>query len=102
MEIREPERDKNFMVAFDCAEKGLCAAYNLAIEQILKKDDLSPFHQIGSRDEPGEHAWEVWTSMGKIELRQLLTRLLPEIESAAKMMLPPGRNGVTTTPFREK
>ncbi|OHA47120.1 MAG: hypothetical protein A3A80_01010 [Candidatus Terrybacteria bacterium RIFCSPLOWO2_01_FULL_44_24] len=85
LSVVEPRGDKNFMIAFTALTKNKCMAYNWAIEQVLKREDLQPFHQVGATSpngnhEPGYHAWEVWQKTDK----ERLTALLPEIIQRAK------------------
>ena len=85
--IREPEMDKNFMIAFEGKTREECEAYNWAIANILDKAGFNPFHQIGTTltgdDEPGYHAWEVWKKISRDQLEVLL----PKIEEGAKEYL---------------
>ena len=88
LRIVPPNRDKNFMIAFDGKTKQECVAYNNALKTVLKRHDLSPFHQVGTTpfgsNEPGEHAWEIWRDATE----EKLTALLPEILDEAKKNYP--------------
>ena len=88
LKIVEPLGDKNYMIGFEGKSQEECQAYNWAIESVLKKAELSPFHQVGTtpfgQHEPGYHAWEIWKKASKEKLQELLS----EIEQAAQGMLP--------------
>ncbi|MBI2552819.1 hypothetical protein HYW17_06000 [Candidatus Uhrbacteria bacterium] len=86
LRIVEPRGDKNFMIGFEGKTKKECLAYNYAIETVLKRANLDPFHQVGvssGQHEPGYHAWEIWQKA----TREDLETLLAEIEKEAQSML---------------
>lgn len=87
LSIREPDGDKNFMVTFTGRNEEESMAYNLAIEEVLQREKLSPFHQIGATfrgpNSVGYHGWEVWRETN----REKLSSLLPEIETKAGHIL---------------
>lgn len=83
--VTDKEADKNHMVAFGMkmgekySEEQL-TCYNEAIEDVLNKNNLRPFHQIGHDSTKGPQAWEVWKDIGK----EALEALLPEIHAVAE------------------
>ncbi|OGY62347.1 MAG: hypothetical protein A2745_02890 [Candidatus Harrisonbacteria bacterium RIFCSPHIGHO2_01_FULL_44_13] len=87
LRIVEPRGDKNFMIGFEGKSQEECRTYNWAIESVLKKAGLNPFHQVGASPSeqhgPGYHAWEIWKKATKEDLKMLL----PEIEQEARSML---------------
>ncbi len=87
LKVVEPRGDKNFMIGFEGKTEEECRVYNLAIETVLKRANLSSFHQVGTssfgQHEPGYHAWEIWKRATKEDLETLLA----EIEKEAQSML---------------
>lgn len=84
--IRDPERDKHFMVGFAMTihdqryTKRQQDAYVYAIDHILEEAGLRPFHQIGLGNESGMQAWEVWNETDK----GFLEKLIPLIHEVAE------------------
>ncbi len=86
LSIREPEGDKHFMVTFDTKDKDASMVFRYAVNTVLRKHDLRPFHQIqGEGDDLlGFNAYEVWKDDVH---RQDLEDLFPEINEAARQYL---------------
>ncbi len=85
IEPREhPERNKNFMIVFTADDKNICMAFNWAIESILKREGLSPYHhtekELVKQHEPGYHEWEIREESSKKHLGKLVS----EMEERAK------------------
>jgi len=84
LQIREPEFDKHFMIAFEGNTKIECEIYNRAIQSILEKEGFRLFHQIGctpdGQNEPGYHAWEVWINTDRDSLINLLPKIDAKVE----------------------
>lgn len=76
--ILEPRMDKGFMFTFEGSTKAICAAYNTAIERVVKEAGLPIFHQVGVKPgegphAPGYHAWEIQRlAVVKGQLEELL------------------------------
>ena len=85
LSIRDKEDDfgKNYMVEFSSSDTEIVRVYNDAICRTLTGHGLNPFHQIGSGNEKGYHAWEVWKDISRDELGGLL----PEIEEQASHLM---------------
>ena len=85
LKIVKPHADKNFMIAFEGKTELECAAYSAAIDRVLKKAEMKPFHQVGVTQKgtniPGYHAWEVWRNVKEEEI----TALFPKIEKEAQL-----------------
>ncbi len=74
--VMEPRYDKHHMVIFTDVREGHVWAANAACLDVLKAHGHEPFHQVGNRNEPGEHGWETWrrdTTTAEMQA------LLPEI-----------------------
>ena len=56
------------------------AAYNAAIEKVMRAHDYDPFHELGDNDEPGIHIWESFGVKGPNELEVLLPEIQAEVE----------------------
>ena len=78
------EDARNFVVAFTSSNKNEGMAYNWAIESILKRENLSPFHhhdeELAKQHKPGYHEWEIREESDK----ENLERLVSEMEERAK------------------
>lgn len=80
---KEPRGGKNFMVAFESDTEDETWVYNHAVYAIMKRHDLSPFHQIGGTEprRAGYHGWEIWCQRTRAQMEALL----PEIETEAEV-----------------
>ena len=74
-----PERNKNFMLVFASDNKNICMAFNWAIESILKREGLSPYHhtekELVKQHEPGLHEWEIREEGRKEHLEKLVAEI---------------------------
>jgi len=77
LKIVEPESDKSWMITFDVKKEDEVAVYNYVISEILKREDLCGFHQIGIQNDPGFHGWEIWNK-SKVN-KEILNNLKDEI-----------------------
>ncbi len=83
VKVRDKIGDKNYMLIFNSGNSKICTAYNEAIEIILSKHNMRPFHQIGTiNNDPGVHGWEVWQETTK----EYLEKLIPEVQAEAKQI----------------
>ena len=85
--LMEPKKtgSRNFIIAFISDSKNECMAYNWAIESILKREGLSPYHhhaqeELVKQHAPGYHEWEIREDGEKESLLQLMN----EIEERAR------------------
>lgn len=78
--IEEPRADKNFMISFEGTDSNQVKAYNRAIREICDEQRMNPFHQHGSHDDVGYQAWEMWKSVD----RGTLEELIPAIHKRAE------------------
>lgn len=85
LRIREPERDKHFMITFDGKNFITCEFFNRAIGEILDKEFgfHAVFHQIGKENEPGIHGWEIWGKKDE-EMKNRLNGLVPIIQESVR------------------
>lgn len=60
IEIVEPQGDKSWMLVFNAKTQKEAEIYNHFISNILSREDLGEFHQIGRQNEVGFHGWEIW------------------------------------------
>jgi len=79
LDIKDPIGDKNFMIKFEGKTEQECRTFNLAIRDVLRAENLSPFHQTGTtpfgENEPGYHAWEIWKDISKEAVERLLSKI---------------------------
>lgn len=75
---------KNFMLAFEAEDKNQGKAYNRAIEEICTEHKLNPFHQVGSHEEIGYQAWEMWAEVNKKMLEGLISGIHLKAEEIHK------------------
>ena len=79
LNVLDPHLDKSLMVSFNGESELTCVSYNLAIKTILQEEGMQIFHQIGTSpsgsNEPGQHAWEIWTPTTKDHLTALFERI---------------------------
>ena len=77
--LEDPHADKQHMYSFWGHTKAQTMAMNTAIGQVLKDNNLSPFHQVGVKPdgahEPGYHAWEIWRPASDEKLAEMLTKI---------------------------
>ncbi|MBU0531058.1 MAG: hypothetical protein ABIG32_03715 [Candidatus Uhrbacteria bacterium] len=70
VEVKEVERldikvippklqGKGVMIGFEGATEADCKAYNQAIDEVLTSHGYDAFHQVGEKNKPGYHAWEM-------------------------------------------
>jgi hypothetical protein len=75
--IVPPESDKSWMITFDVKTPVEAEAYNDVISEILTREKLDGFHQIGVQNNSGFHGWEIWQK-SKVNL-EILNQLKLEI-----------------------
>jgi len=100
----EPDFNTSYMIVFrtpeieDCTDLGwddsvkpedvpgiVARAYNGAIKVIMEEAGLERFHQVGQRNEPGEHGWETISMRPEIDVTKAeLEALFPKIKARAK------------------
>lgn len=80
LSIKEPSGGRNWNIQYESDSLGTCAAYDSAIEEVAKRENLQPFHQEGRPHTPGKHMWEFWAKTKK----ENLEALIEEIHKLAK------------------
>lgn len=68
---------KNGGITFEASTEQEASIASSACRQVMEAARLNPFHQMGNRNEPGEHAWEQWSDMS----REGIEALLPKVQT---------------------
>ena len=75
-----------FIFIFGGGARRECAAYNFVVSQVMRRENLNPFHQLGADggdpDKPGLHWWEALhvASVSREKLLSLIHEMKPRIE----------------------
>ena len=84
-----------FMISFESEDPGKCNAYNVAIQQIFKRPDVSIHKEdVAKFNEPSRHVWELRPNTSTHGLtvedfKKLLPDLVAQIEKLAQKILNP-------------
>ncbi len=81
--IVPPRLDKGVMIGFEGATEADCEAYNQAIKEVLAAHGYDAFHQVGLKNRPGYHAWEMRSEKDSVKFEGIPEEIQAKIHPEA-------------------
>ncbi|MCP3682477.1 MAG: hypothetical protein GY861_07270 [bacterium] len=81
LSVIEPDNISEFRILYEGETEQMCTAYNQSIRDVLRENELVPFHLSGEQNEAGQHIWEI---IGSPSTKDSLEELFPKIHEMAE------------------